>query len=76
MAEYFLGLWGGGNPKPFEYSDLQRQRFHLDDTKGEADRKVCRILSVCLFALDIFVLFRIIWIRQSTLDVKNERCLT
>ncbi|KAL8578633.1 hypothetical protein ACOMHN_007091 [Nucella lapillus] len=40
MADYFLGLWGGGTPKPFEYSDLQRQRFHLADTKGEADRKV------------------------------------
>ncbi|XP_076470740.1 NACHT and WD repeat domain-containing protein 2-like [Babylonia areolata] len=40
IADYFLGLWGGGTPKPFEYSELQRQRFHLEDTKGEADRKV------------------------------------
>ncbi|KAL8615116.1 hypothetical protein ACOMHN_054485 [Nucella lapillus] len=40
MAEYFLGLYGGGNPKPFEYSDLQRQRFNLTGTKGESDRKV------------------------------------
>jgi hypothetical protein len=40
MAEYFLGTYGGGIPKPFEYSELQRQRFHLDDAKSEADRKI------------------------------------
>ncbi|KAK0046460.1 NACHT and WD repeat domain-containing protein 2 [Biomphalaria pfeifferi] len=39
-AEYFLGTYGGGIPKPFEYSDLQRQRFHLDDKQSAADRKV------------------------------------
>ena len=39
MADYFLGVWGG-IPKPFEYSELQRQRFLLDETKGESDRKV------------------------------------
>ncbi|CAL1545368.1 unnamed protein product [Lymnaea stagnalis] len=39
-AEYFLGTYGGGIPKPFEYSDLQRQRFHLDDRQSAADRKV------------------------------------
>lgn len=40
MADYFLGTWGGGRPKPYEYSELQRQRFFLDETKGESDRKV------------------------------------
>lgn len=40
MAEYFLGTYGGGIPKPFEYSELQRQRFHLEDKKSSADRKV------------------------------------
>ncbi len=39
IADYFLGIWGGRS-KPFEYSELQRQRFFLDDTKGESDRKV------------------------------------
>ena len=40
IADYFLGVWGGGKAKPFEYSELQRQRFFLDSTKGESDRKV------------------------------------
>ena len=39
VADYFLGIWGGV-PKPFEYSELQRMRFGLDETKGECDRKV------------------------------------
>ena len=39
VADYFLGIWGG-KPKPFEYSELQRQRFFLTETKGESDRKV------------------------------------
>ncbi|KAK3802261.1 hypothetical protein RRG08_004547, partial [Elysia crispata] len=39
-AEYFLGTYGGGIPKPFEYSDLQRQRFSLDGKQGSEDRKV------------------------------------
>lgn len=40
LAEYFIGTWGGGIPKPFEYSELQRQRFNLEDKHGEGDRKV------------------------------------
>ncbi|KAK2159956.1 hypothetical protein LSH36_143g06049 [Paralvinella palmiformis] len=40
IADYFLGIWGGGVKKPFEYSELQRQRFFLDSTKGAEDRKV------------------------------------
>ena len=56
MAEYFLGLWGGGNPKPFEYSDLQRQRFHLADTKGEEDRKVGRTSSNVFFGVCVGLL--------------------
>ena len=27
MAEYFLGKWGGGKAKPFEYTEHQRTRF-------------------------------------------------
>lgn len=39
IADYFVGIWGG-KPKPFEYSELQRMRFGLSETKGESDRKV------------------------------------
>jgi len=41
LADYFLGIWGGGVAKPFDYTELQRQRFGLDSTTGsECDRKV------------------------------------
>ena len=26
IAEYFMGTWGGGNPKPFKYTEIQRMR--------------------------------------------------
>lgn len=39
MADYFLGVWGGV-PKPFEYTDLQCQRFGLESSTGSCDRKV------------------------------------
>lgn len=26
IADYFLGIWGGGNPKPFKYTEIQRHR--------------------------------------------------
>ncbi|KAL3831256.1 hypothetical protein ACJMK2_023030 [Sinanodonta woodiana] len=40
IADYFLGVWGGGNPKPFEYTDAQRKMFRLEERGGESDRKV------------------------------------
>ena len=40
MVDYYLGKWGGGNAKPFIYSNLQRERFYITDKGGEADRKV------------------------------------
>ncbi|KAH1018594.1 hypothetical protein HUJ05_006333 [Dendroctonus ponderosae] len=40
IADYFLGIWGGGNPKPFKYTEIQRHRFNLTDKEGAADRKV------------------------------------
>lgn len=40
IADYFLGIWGGGNPKPFKYTEIQRHRFNLTDKEGVADRKV------------------------------------
>src|SRR6218665_386233 len=39
MADYFLGIWGGV-PKPFQYSELQCQRFGLESSSGSCDRKV------------------------------------
>ncbi len=35
-----MGTWGGGNPKPFKYTEIQRMRFNLAEKEGEADRKV------------------------------------
>ena len=40
LAEYFLGIYGGGKAKPFEYTGHQKTRFKLDSTKSEEDRKV------------------------------------
>lgn len=39
MADYFLGIWGGV-PKPFQYTELQCQRFGLESPSGSCDRKV------------------------------------
>lgn len=40
IAEYFMGTWGGGTPKPFKYTEIQRYRFGLKNPEGTADRKV------------------------------------
>lgn len=40
IADYYLGIWGGGNPKPFKYTEIQRHRFNLLNREGSADRKV------------------------------------
>ncbi|KAL2749964.1 NACHT and WD repeat domain-containing protein 2 [Vespula maculifrons] len=40
IADYYLGIWGGGKPKPFKYTEIQRHRFNLADKEGLADRKV------------------------------------
>jgi hypothetical protein len=40
IADYFLGIWGGGTPKPFRFTEIQRHRFGLKDKDGLADRKV------------------------------------
>ncbi|XP_026816728.1 NACHT and WD repeat domain-containing protein 2 isoform X2 [Rhopalosiphum maidis] len=40
IADYYLGIWGGGNPKPFKYTEIQRHRFNLQNREGSADRKV------------------------------------
>ncbi|XP_055685545.1 NACHT and WD repeat domain-containing protein 2 [Lutzomyia longipalpis] len=40
IADYYLGIWGGGNPKPFKFTEIQRHRFGLTEKEGSADRKV------------------------------------
>lgn len=27
IADYFLGIWGGGTPKPFKFTEIQRHRY-------------------------------------------------
>jgi hypothetical protein len=58
VADYFLGVWGGGVRKPFEYTELQRQRFFLDTTQGECDRKVKLLRSCCDYYNLFLPLFR------------------
>lgn len=40
LADYFLGMWGGGKCKPFEYSYQQIHKFKVPDSGDVADRKV------------------------------------
>ncbi|KAI8121835.1 NACHT and WD repeat domain-containing protein 2 [Lucilia cuprina] len=40
IADYYLGIWGGGVPKPFKFTEIQRHRFGLTEKEGSADRKV------------------------------------
>jgi len=43
LADYFLGVWGFGALKSFEYTNQQRQRFGLESTysSGANVRGVC-----------------------------------
>ena len=40
MSEYFLGTYGGGKPKPFKYTEIQRHRFGLKSKEAAEDRQV------------------------------------
>ena len=40
LSEFFLGRWAGGKEKPFDYTQHQRQKFNIKETRGVADRKV------------------------------------
>ena len=40
MSEFFLGKWGGGNPKPFKFTEIQKHRFGLKSKDSEADRQI------------------------------------
>ncbi|GMT33781.1 hypothetical protein PFISCL1PPCAC_25078, partial [Pristionchus fissidentatus] len=47
IAEYFLGIWGGV-PKPYQYTEMQKQRFGVAENEGLADRKVPKQPNVFL----------------------------
>ena len=34
-----LGKWGGGNPKPFMFTEIQKHRFGLKSKHSQADRQ-------------------------------------
>ena len=40
MSDFFLGKWGGGTPKPFKFTEIQKHRFQLKSKDSEADRQV------------------------------------
>ena len=40
MSDFFLGKWGGGTPKPFRFTEIQKHRFNLKSKDSEADRQV------------------------------------
>ena len=40
MSDFFLGKWGGGTPKPFKFTEIQKHRFNLKSKESEADRQV------------------------------------
>lgn len=41
IADYYLGIWGGGNPKPFKYTEIQRHRYH-----NTASRSILSSLTI------------------------------
>ena len=40
MSDFFLGKYGGGIPKAFRYTEIQKHRFNLKSKDSEADRQV------------------------------------
>ena len=40
LSDYFLGKYGGGIPKPFRFTEIQKHRFGLKSKDSEADRQV------------------------------------
>ena len=40
ISDYYLGVWGGGQQKPFKYTTIQKKRFKLMEDQGMADRKL------------------------------------
>ena len=39
MSDFFLGKWGGGIPKPFMFTEIQKHRFGLKSKHSQADRQ-------------------------------------
>ena len=40
MSDFFLGRYGGGIPKAFKFTEIQKHRFGLKSKDSEADRQV------------------------------------
>jgi hypothetical protein len=40
MSDFFLGKYGGGIPKQFKFTEIQKHRFGLKSKDSEADRQV------------------------------------
>ena len=40
MSDFFLGKYGGGIPKAFKFTEIQKHRFNLKSKDSEADRQV------------------------------------
>ena len=36
MSEFFLGMWGGGTPKPFKFTEIQKHRFGLKSKEDKS----------------------------------------
>ena len=40
MSDFFLGKYGGGIPKAFKFTEIQKHRFNLKSKDSEADRQI------------------------------------
>ena len=40
MSDFFLGKYGGGIPKAFKFTEIQKHRFGLKSKDSEADRQI------------------------------------
>ena len=40
MSDFFLGKYGGGIPKAFKFTEIQKHRFNLASKDSEADRQI------------------------------------
>ena len=40
MSDFFLGRYGGGIPKAFKFTEIQKHRFNLKSKDSEADRQI------------------------------------
>lgn len=44
IADYYLGIWGGGKPKPFKFTEIQRHRLVGQSSRSSSINEM-RILS-------------------------------